>query len=74
MIHFDELLQIVDELTDEQIHQLQLKLAQRQQAFYLGDLEAIVDDFRQGLSQTDLDEMFEAMNEGCDHFQPLGLN
>ena len=69
MVMFEQLLQMVDELDDEQLNQLRSRIEQRQQkqyqhkrGFTMNGFSEIVEDFRLGLSQKDLDEMFKAMN------------
>mgnify|MGYP001434225785 CR=1 FL=1 len=71
MVMFEQLLQMVDELDDEQLNQLRSRIEQRQQkhGFQMDGLLEIIDDFRQGLSQEELDEMFEAMNQ--EYIEPL---
>ncbi|MDZ4672487.1 MAG: hypothetical protein SH821_16620 [Phototrophicales bacterium] len=71
MVMFEELLQMVDKLDDEQLNRLRSRIEQRQQkqGFQIDGLLDIIDDFRQGLSQSDLDEMFEAMNQ--EYIEPL---
>lgn len=61
---FNDLLRLVDELDNDQLNTLRNRIDQRQQkvGFQMGDLLDVIDDFRQGLSQSDLDEMFEMMN------------
>jgi hypothetical protein len=71
MVMFEQLLQMVDELDNEQLNQLRSRIEQRQQkrGFQMDGLLEIIDDFRQGLSQQELDEMFEAMNQ--EYIEPL---
>jgi predicted pyridoxine 5'-phosphate oxidase superfamily flavin-nucleotide-binding protein len=71
MVMFEELLQMVDKLDNEQLNRLRARIEQRQrkQGFQMDGLLEIIDDFRQGLSQSDLDEMFEAMNQ--EYIEPL---
>lgn len=61
---FNDLLLLIDELDNDQLNTLRNRIDLRQQkvGFQMGDLLDVIDDFRQGLSQSDLDEMFEAMN------------
>ena len=62
---FNDLLLLIDEIDNDQLNTLRNRIDQRQQklGFQMGDLLEIIDDFRQDLSQSDLDEMFEAMNQ-----------
>ncbi len=62
---FNDLLLLIDELDNDQLNTLRNRIDQRQQnvGFQMGDLLEIIDDFRQDLSQSDLDEMFEMMNQ-----------
>ena len=68
---FNDLLLLIDELDNDQLNTLRNRIDQRQQkvGFQMGDLLEIIDDFRQDLSQSDLDEMFEAMNH--EYIEPL---